>query len=240
MPRETRLATAVVELARTLVEEFDILDFLQTATTRASEVFGGATAMLLLADQRGALQLVAISPPEPDASRLMRVAAGAVAQSLGTGTARQTVEVSRLLPDASDAAVDLDLDRVQVVPLRITGEDLGALLLLGGAHGEDDELAVLEAFGGLATLGLLQQRSPRRRELLAEQLQTALTLRIVLEQATGMIAEMAGVSVDAAFRLLEGHARRTARPLSVVVQAVVDGRLRASDLTGGPNTAADA
>jgi hypothetical protein len=236
MAGENKLATAVVELARTLVEEFDILDFLQTVTTRTSEVFGGSTAMLLLTDQRGALQLVAISPPEATVSQLMRVASAAAEQPVGRdGAAKASLDVADLAPDAADAASALGLRQVEVVRLRIAEESLGALVLLDdGRHGVDVGLPMLEALGGLATLGLLQQRSPRRRELLAEQLQTALNLRIQLEQATGMVAEMTGLPVDAAFLLLQAHARQQRRPLSAVAHAVVDGGLTASDLAQGP------
>ena len=44
-------------------------------------------------------------------------------------------------------------------------------------------------------------------ELLAAQLQTALTSRVAIEQAKGVLSERRRVSVDEAFALLRGHAR---------------------------------
>jgi hypothetical protein len=59
MAREVRLAEVFVELADTLVEEFDVVDFLQTLTERAVELVDADSAGLMLDDQRGKLQVVA-------------------------------------------------------------------------------------------------------------------------------------------------------------------------------------
>lgn len=73
----------------------------------------------------------------------------------------------------------------------------------------------------VATIGLLQERTIRRSEVLTEQLQGALNSRIVIEQAKGAIAQTHGMSVDEAFANLRGYARRTRRRLSDVAHAVV-------------------
>src|SRR3954469_2580794 len=59
MVREQRLAEVFVELADTLVEEFDVVDFLQTLTERCVELVDTDAAGLMLTDQRGSLQVVA-------------------------------------------------------------------------------------------------------------------------------------------------------------------------------------
>src|SRR3954469_8541176 len=59
MAREQRLAEVFVELADTLVEEFDVLEFLQTLTERSVELVDTDAAGLMLNDQRGNLQVVA-------------------------------------------------------------------------------------------------------------------------------------------------------------------------------------
>src|SRR4051812_25555674 len=59
MTREQRLAEVFVELADNLVEEFDVVDFLQTLTERAVELSGADSAGLMLDNQRGGLQVVA-------------------------------------------------------------------------------------------------------------------------------------------------------------------------------------
>jgi AmiR/NasT family two-component response regulator len=73
----------------------------------------------------------------------------------------------------------------------------------------------------VATIGLLQERAIRRGEVLAEQLQSALNSRIVIEQAKGAIAQFRNVSVDDAFVLLRAHARRTKNRLGDVAHAAL-------------------
>ena len=84
-----------------------------------------------------------------------------------------------------------------------------------------------QALAEVATIGILQERTVRRSEVLVEQLQTALNSRIVIEQAKGMLAEHATSSVADAFALLRGFARDTNRRLSDVALDLVAGRLPA-------------
>src|SRR3954462_2645145 len=59
MAREQRLAEVFVELADTLVEEFDVADFLQVLPERCVELIDADAAGLMLDDQRGNLQVIA-------------------------------------------------------------------------------------------------------------------------------------------------------------------------------------
>ena len=56
-----RLAQVFVELADTLVEEFDVVDLLQMLTERCVELLHAYAAGLMLADERGNLRLMASS-----------------------------------------------------------------------------------------------------------------------------------------------------------------------------------
>lgn len=64
----------------------------------------------------------------------------------------------------------------------------------------------------------------------AEQLQTALTSRVIIEQAKGVLAERHGLTVDAAFEALRSHARRNNLRLHDLAAAVVNGHERAAHL----------
>lgn len=59
----------------------------------------------------------------------------------------------------------------------------------------------------VATVGLIQERAIAACELVASQLQTALTSRVRLEQAKGMLAECTGLPMVRAFDLMRGYAR---------------------------------
>src|SRR4051794_24305419 len=56
-----RLAEVFVEAADTLVDDFDLIEFLQRLTSHTSELFEVSAAGLLLADGDGLLQLMAAS-----------------------------------------------------------------------------------------------------------------------------------------------------------------------------------
>ena len=56
-----RLATIFVEIADTLVDEFDLIDFLQLLTDRAASLVDAAAVGIVLADPRGRLEFMAAS-----------------------------------------------------------------------------------------------------------------------------------------------------------------------------------
>jgi AmiR/NasT family two-component response regulator len=66
-----------------------------------------------------------------------------------------------------------------------------------------------------------QQRTIHGAQALADQLQQALTSRIVIEQAKGVIAQMHNVSVEEAFDVVRAFARRHRRPITSVAQDVI-------------------
>src|SRR6201747_1943344 len=70
MAREQRLTQVFVELADTLVEPFDVVDFLQTLTERSVELIDADAAGLMLDDQRGALKPVAYTD---ESARLLQL-----------------------------------------------------------------------------------------------------------------------------------------------------------------------
>src|SRR4051812_8023207 len=62
MDGHRRLAQVFVELADTLAEDFDSVEFLQLLTDRCVEILAVEGAGLLLADSRGLLRWMAVSP----------------------------------------------------------------------------------------------------------------------------------------------------------------------------------
>ena len=63
----------------------------------------------------------------------------------------------------------------------------------------------------------------RRRDVLTEQLQTALNSRVLIEQAKGVLAERLHLDMADAFTLLRNTARSHNRRLSDLARAIVDG-----------------
>jgi AmiR/NasT family two-component response regulator len=100
---------------------------------------------------------------------------------------------------------------------------IGALNLFGSDRGrlDPDDVKIIQALADVTTIALLQEQAINRSEVLTEQLQHALTSRIVIEQAKGMVAQLYNVQITEAFELLRSYARANQRRLLDVAQAVV-------------------
>src|SRR6476620_8933558 len=70
---ERLVAEAFVELADTLVDDFDVVDFLHQVTVRCAGVLGVSAAGDLLTDQRGALRVVAASTEQTRLLELLQL-----------------------------------------------------------------------------------------------------------------------------------------------------------------------
>jgi AmiR/NasT family two-component response regulator len=87
------------------------------------------------------------------------------------------------------------------------------------------DVIVARAFADLATLSIVQHRASAGAQILNEQLSGALTSRVVIEQAKGVISERAGVDLAQAFSRLRAYARSRNLRLTDVAQAAIDGTL---------------
>ena len=130
---------------------------------------------------------------------------------------------------------------VQALPLRLRGNIIGALNLFhtDQAALTQGDVEIAQAFADVATIAILQHRAGLEGQVLNEQLQQALNSRVVIEQAKGVTAERAGLSMDEAFRALRTHARNHNLGLVDVARGVIDGTVRAAEL-GTPPSAKDA
>ena len=83
-----------------------------------------------------------------------------------------------------------------------------------------------ERLADMATAYLANASRLQQQVDLSEQLSRALTSRVVVEQAKGVLAEAAGVSVDDAFQRIRVWARNHNTPLHTVAARVVEDGLR--------------
>jgi transcriptional regulator with GAF, ATPase, and Fis domain len=236
--REQRIATTFVELADTLVADFDVIDFLHTLATRSVELLGATAAGIMLADQHGQLQVVASSTEEARLLELYELQnnEGPCLDCYRTGApvARDGLPAMHAAwPAFTPQLRQHGFHSAQALPMRLRSETIGALNLFRTEPGRlsEADLGIGQAMADVATVGLLQQRAIAARELVATQLQTALTSRVVLEQAKGMLAQRVGLSMDQAFQLMRGYARSNNRRLSDVAARIIDGSL-GNDLLG--------
>jgi transcriptional regulator with GAF, ATPase, and Fis domain len=229
---DRQVREAFIELTDTLVTDFDIIDFLQRLATRCTELLGVAACGVLLADHHGALTLVAASTEEAHLVELAQVetSEGPCMDAYTTGLPVQRgnlADSDPRWPAFTAAARAAGFTAVQALPMRLREERLGALNLLSATPGslDRDTIALGQALADAATIGIIHQRVLARQEVVVEQLQAALTSRVVIEQAKGFLAERLGVGVEGAFALLRSYARDHKRKLTEVASDVIENRL---------------
>jgi GAF domain-containing protein len=207
-PRETRLVDAFVELADTLVDDYDVADLLHRLVEHSVDLLDAAAAGLMLADQRGGLQVLASSTETARLLELFQLQAneGPCLDAYRTGEPIlvddiSAVSTARRWPSFAPEAARQGYASVHAVPLRLRREVIGALNLFGhhtGALPEAD-LRVAQAMADTATIGILHERAVHRAETLTEQLQHALNNRTIIEQAKGVLAHAGNLDMDQSF-----------------------------------------
>jgi len=224
-----RLAKIFVEVADTLVDEFDLIDFLHMLADRTADLVGASAVGLLLADQHGRLEFLAASDENTKLLELFQVQnhEGPCLDAFRTATPvinADLTEAGARWPRFAPRATAAGFRSVHAFPLRLRAEVIGALNVFGSQPGStlhDADVPIVQALADVAAIGLLQERAIRRGEVLTEQLQGALNSRIIIEQAKGATAQAHGVSVDEAFTLIRNYARRTNRRIGDVAHAIV-------------------
>ncbi|GIF01839.1 GAF and ANTAR domain-containing protein [Paractinoplanes rishiriensis] len=224
-----KLAMIFVEVADTLVDEFDVLDYMHMIAERVAELTGAAAVGMLLADQHGRLEFVAGSSENVTLVELFVVQneEGPCLEAFRTGEPVVNVDLAGAAgrwPRFAPLAVAAGFPSVHAFPLRLRRQVIGTLNVFGDVAGQgfdSDDASIVQALADTATIGLLQERAVRRGETLTEQLQGALNSRIVIEQAKGAVAQARGISVDDAFTVIRGYGRNNNRRLSEVAYAVV-------------------
>lgn len=230
MSRERALSEAFVEVADTLVDDFDVIDFLHTLAERCVQLLGVDAAGLMLADQRGNLRASAASS---ESARLMELFelqadAGPCLDCYRIGAPIVNADLAanaERWPLFAEAAQANGFVSVHALPLRLRETVIGALNLFCSAPGplSEDDVRVGQALADVATIGILAQRGLEQADLIATQLQNALNSRIAIEQAKGVLSERNKVTVDQAFVMLRRHARENNLRMSDLAREVANG-----------------
>lgn len=235
--REQLLTRAFVELADTLVADYDVADLLHRLAEHCVALLDAAAAGLMLSDQRGNLQVLASSTERTRLLELFQLQAneGPCLDSYRTGQPVLAPDLpataSRWPAFAAHAAAE-GFNSVHAVPLRLRDQTIGAMNLFGTTPHElpPADLRVAQALAHVATIGILQERAIHHSNVLTEQLQTALNSRITIEQAKGVLGQAAGLDMGQAFTALRDYSRATHTRLSDTAAALVGGTLDPEEL----------
>ena len=224
-----KLSHLFVDVADTLVADFDVVDFLTTLCEHATVVSGADAVGIMLTDHRGELRFMAASN---DAGRNLEL----LQLRLGEGPCLDCVRTMEPVvntdlaatdnwPAFAPDAIEAGFHSVHAFPMRLRDQAIGALNLFSVSEMrfEPGEVRVVQSLADVATIAILQERSIARAEALTEQLQGALNSRIIIEQAKGALARQEGISVDEAFERMRERARSSRQRLVDVAAVVLTG-----------------
>jgi GAF domain-containing protein len=237
MSRESVLAKTFVELADTLVDDFDVVELLTLLVDRCVDVLGVAAAGLMLVAPEGDLRVMASSSETMRVLELFELQSqeGPCLDCYRTGEPVLHRELSTTgggWPRFTAEARAAGFRSVHALPMRLRGTVVGALNLFHAEPGEmrPADVDAAQALADVATIAILQHRASLEVQLLNEQLTYALNSRIVIEQAKGVLAERQGLTMEQAFATLRNHARRHNLRLIGLAHGVIDGTVAASEL----------
>ena len=235
--REHDIIRTFVQLSHELVDGYDLVDLLTDWTMNCAHLIDVSAAGLLLADARGVLHVMAASSERMHHLEVFQLQReqGPCLDSFHTGAAVSVPDLqaeAERWPDFARLAESVGFASVHAVPMRLRGSVLGTLGLFGttvGALGEDD-LELAQALVHVASVAIVNEKAASDRDAINAQLQHALTSRIALEQAKGVLANAAQLEMHDAFMVLRRYARDHGRKLSTVAHQVVNREIRSQEL----------
>ncbi|MFI6011386.1 GAF and ANTAR domain-containing protein [Streptomyces sp. NPDC051243] len=239
--RDIRLAEALVETADTLVDGFEAVHYLPRVADHCVRLLAARAAGFMLIDEDGTVSLTASGTHREVALDLLRAqrGGGPCLDSYSSGRPVPPVSIGAARaaarwPEFTERALAHDIAGTFAVPLRRHERLLGALNVFvatlppetaspdDAASDDGTELRLAQLIADCAALGLQNHTAYVQCRTLAGQLQQALSSRVRIEQAKGMLAERWNTPADHAFVALRQYARRHQLPLDRVAQAVID------------------
>ena len=227
--REALLGAAFVKLADTLTEDFDLVDLLHTLVDECVRIFDVQAGGLMLADDSGRLELVSSTSERAELVEVMQLNAGAgpciECFEFGSAVVVNNIDTEGLRwPAFRTEALVQGFRSVYAAPMRLRGKIIGTLNLLGTTEGTLTKVdaGAIQSLADAATIAILQERLLRESEIITAQLNRALTSRIFIEQAKGVMSQSESISMDEAFNRMRSFARASNRTLQDVAEAVAN------------------
>jgi GAF domain-containing protein len=232
MANEREVLRALVEVADTFVDDYDVVDFLHGLAARCVALLDVDEAGVMLIDGDRTLRYVASSSEQMRLVELLELQheEGPCLDAWRAGqvtVSKAADDAYRRWPTFGLHARAAGLESLAGIPMRLRDNQIGALNLFShrpGGLGDGDQ-HVAQAMADIATIGILHERAIHDGRVVTSQLQTALESRIAIEQAKGILAEHMTISVDDAFTLLRNYSRKHNSKLTETARYVVSGAL---------------
>lgn len=123
---QVRLADVFVEMADTLVDDFDVIDFLHGLTERCVELLNVSAAGIMLSDERGTLQMIAASSEGTRLLELFQLQTdqGPCVDCFSTGrpVTEPDLRATDRWPRFTQAAAEVGFASVHALPMRLRAE----------------------------------------------------------------------------------------------------------------------
>jgi GAF domain-containing protein len=230
--RAELIAEVMLAMTDTSRDDFDVAGLLYTLTTACVELFDVDAAGMLLIDEHG--RLVPVAATHDGSEHLERLQ---IMTREGP-----CVDAVRAVDTVGCDDLDDEADRwpqfvrqaraegyraVHAAPVALRADVVGGLNLFRTQPGPVPaaDQVLLGPLASAAAVGILHHRAQRDVGTVNEQLKHALSSRIIIEQAKGVLAERHALHLAAAFTRLRSHARSHQQPLATIAQAVVEGTL---------------
>jgi GAF domain-containing protein len=235
--RERWLARTFVEMAGSLVGDFDVVDLLTTLCERCVDLLGAVEVGIVLVDEQRRLRAMASSTERAHLLELLELQSqeGPCLDAFQTGARLLNVALDESRwPLFSRRALQVGYRGVHAVPMRHGDQVIGAINIFDATGREmaSHDAEILQALADMATIAVIQHRSLRQALDLAHQLQHALHSRVAIEQAKGILAERLHIDIPVAFLALRSYSRNQNQQIGTVARRVIDGSLSAEELLG--------
>src|SRR5487761_519241 len=244
MTRESQLIATLVELADTLVDEYDVIEVLTMLCNRCVDTIDVDAAGVMLVSPTSELQYIASSSESMRVLELyqIQVNEGPCLDCFHSGEAiidRVLNEVEDAWPLFSARALEQGFHSVYCLPMRLRGRVIGALnfFRVDSISLDSEDVVVAQGLADVATIAILQHQTFVDAKVLNSQLSNALNSRIAIEQAKGMISQATNCDMHEAFNRLRAHARNHNLRLTALANAIVDGKVHPRDLGATPSAA---
>ena len=230
LTREARITTALIDLADTLVDDFDPAEFFYRVAEHCMDLLdiGDAGVMLALPEQ--SLHLVSSSSERVRLVELFELDAseGPCCTAFREATTVDHAingQASLLWPRFTARAHHAGYTSVHATPIRLRRQTIGVLNLFRRIPGPllEADRHLARALADATAISLLQQTTLDQHRTVRAQLETALATRTIIEQAKGFLTARHETDPGTAFHRLRAHARHHHLRLADLARDIVDG-----------------
>jgi GAF domain-containing protein len=224
--------SSLTEALATLRTEHLQHDELESSLRRVLEVtcalFGVSGAGLMVVDDNATLRYVAATDGRSAALEAAQAETGEgpCVESL---LRDEVIHTDDVVHDARWPTLSANIDGLGVgallgVPIHVGKTSVGSLNVYtdAGSTWKDEEVEALRAFGLVVEEMLAQALTSRQRHVLAEQLDQALSTRVVIDRAVGVVMADHRTDPMTAFNILRSQARAQRRKVVDVANEVLE------------------